>query len=408
MTPPGTAPPGELLDRADAELRRLEAAAQAIAANLVDLTENPARKDLDRGPLTGATAAAWNDAAPALDQLWDGYGMLNDLVTRARDLRTQRRLTDSDRATYVQLLLGASVTLSTTTVPLAARSLLSSGQVTATCTPAELLAAMEAAFRTAVAVAARAGQAWDRLLPTAVQVAAAVDAVRDRTRTAGGDPSTVDEADRRLRAFMSVLATDPLSCDDAGLAEVRVTLARAEAELTSAQELRATLQRRLAAAQALAAQVSAAVSAAATAEAAVIDRFPADAVAAGADGPDLRPDLAAIDALAAAGHWQLISARLAAWTHRAAARLAAAQAAAQHNRQLLTSRAELRGRLASYQAKAARNGWSEHPELAPIGERAHARLYTAPCDLDDAATAVRAYQTAIAQLIATTAEESQQ
>ena len=59
----------DLLARADAELSRLEAAATAIAANLVDLDNNSARKDLDRGPLTGATAAAWADATVALSQL---------------------------------------------------------------------------------------------------------------------------------------------------------------------------------------------------------------------------------------------------------------------------------------------------------------------------------------------------
>jgi hypothetical protein len=50
-----TAPTQDLLGRADAELLRLEAAAAAVAANLVDLDDNTARKDLDKGPLTGRT-----------------------------------------------------------------------------------------------------------------------------------------------------------------------------------------------------------------------------------------------------------------------------------------------------------------------------------------------------------------
>src|SRR3954468_3206064 len=152
------------LPRADAELQRLEAAAAAVAANLVDLEDNPARKDLDTGPLTGRTAAAWADATTALTQLWDGYGLLTTLITAARSARGQRRF---DEAAYVELVLGGSIVLSTATVPLAQRGLLGSGQVTKRCTPAELLSAMEAAFGTAVGVVARAADVWRRLLPSA-------------------------------------------------------------------------------------------------------------------------------------------------------------------------------------------------------------------------------------------------
>src|SRR5690348_15219145 len=123
------------LATADAELARLEAAAAAIAANLVDLDGSPARKDLDKGPLTGRTAAAWADAAAALTQLWDGYRLLTDLIARARAIRDQKRLSDADRAEYANLVLGKSIILSTTTVPLAQRGLLGPGTVSTTCTP---------------------------------------------------------------------------------------------------------------------------------------------------------------------------------------------------------------------------------------------------------------------------------
>ena len=116
-----TAPSGQVLAQADTELLRLEAAAAAVAANLVDLDNNVARKDLDKGPLAGKTAAAWADATEALTQLWDGYGMLTTMTTAARAARNQRRFTDSEKAAYVQQVLGSSVTLSTRTVPLAQR-----------------------------------------------------------------------------------------------------------------------------------------------------------------------------------------------------------------------------------------------------------------------------------------------
>ena len=103
-----TAPSGELLARADTELLRLESAAAAVAANLVDLDDNTARKDLDKGPLTGTTAAAWADATEALTQLWDGYGMLTALITAARAARGQRRFTDTEKAAYEALKQASS------------------------------------------------------------------------------------------------------------------------------------------------------------------------------------------------------------------------------------------------------------------------------------------------------------
>jgi hypothetical protein len=384
---------------ADAELMRLETASLAIAANLVDLDDNPARKDLDKGPLTGRTAAAWADATEALTQLWDGYRMLTDLIGRARGLRDQRRFTDADKAEYANLVLGRSITLSTATVPLAQRGLLGAGQVSTNCTPAELLAAMEAAFATAVGVAGRAAEAWQRLLPIAAEVAAALTNVRALTRQAGGSMDTLAEADRRLGEFTGALAADPLGCDENALAAARALIDRADAERTSAGELREALTQRLADAHALAAELLAAARSAEVAYDGAAGRF-AEADIAIADGPDLRPDLAAIDALAAAGQWSLISPRLADWTRRARARADAVRAAAATNAGLLAARNELRGRLDAYQAKALRRGLGENSDLTPLAETARATQYTAPSDLDAARAAVNAYQDALTDTIA--------
>lgn len=391
-----TAPTQETLGRADTELLRLEAAAAAVAANLVDLDNNTARRDLDKGPLTGRTAAAWADATDALTQLWDGYGMLTTLITAARAARNQRRFTDPEKAAYVHQVLGSSVTLSTRTVPLAQRGLLGAGQVSTTCTPAELLAAMEAAFKTAVDVATRAGDVWHRLLPEAAAVASSLAHLRGLTRSA-----TLEQADRQLGDFTAALATDPLGCDEHALAGVRALLARADAERTSAVELREALTQRLAEAHTLAGRLAEAARQAASAEQSVAGRF-ADAAITVVRGPDLRPDLAAIDALAAAGQWPLISPRLSDWTRRARERQAALADAAGRNAALLAERNELRGRLDIYQAKATGRGLAEHTALSPLAEQARTALYQAPCDLDAARRAVRAYQDAVSTLTTTT------
>jgi hypothetical protein len=299
----------------------------------------------------------------------------------------------------VHQVLGRSITLSTTTVPLAQRGLLGAGQVSTTCTPAELLAAMEAAFKTAVDVAVRAGDVWHRLMPEAATVASSLAHLRGLTRSA-----TLDEADRRLGDFTSALASDPLGCDEQALATVRTLLDRADAERTSAGELREALTQRLADAHTLLDQLAEAARAAAVAEQNAAGRF-ADSAIAVVSGPDLRPDLAALDALAAAGHWALLSPRLAEWSRRARERIAALRDAAARNAGMLAARNELRGRLDAYQAKAGRRGLAEDPALAPLAERARGALYTAPCDVDAGRAAVNAYQDAVARLTATTARD---
>ncbi|MFI5892321.1 hypothetical protein ACIA5D_19660 [Actinoplanes sp. NPDC051513] len=392
MTAPSIAP-------ADAELLRLETAMTAIASNLVDLDDNPARKDLDKTKLTGATAEAWADATDALSQLWDGYRMLTDAIAQARSLRDQRKLSDADRATFVHRVLGKSITLSTTTVPLAQRGLLGAGQVHTTCTPAELLSAMEAAFHTAVSVATRAGEVWQRLLPATADTTASVDNVRVLIRLHGGNQATIDEADRRLGRFTASLATDPLGVDERELNAVRDLVARADAERTSAAELKETLTQRLADAHALAGELAEAQRAADAAAEKAADRFRGQDIIR-VRGADLRPDLAAVDALAAAGQWALISPRLADWTRRTRERLAALRQAAAHNDGLLDTRNELRGRLDAYRAKGLRRGLGEDSQLTPLADAAHTALYTAPCDLDAARVAVNAYQDALTATIA--------
>ena len=392
MTAPSIAP-------ADAELLRLETALTAIAANLVDLDDNPARKDLDKTRLTGETAAAWADATEALTQLWDGYRMLGESIARARALRDPRRLSDTDRATVAHQVLGRSITLSTTTVPLAQRGLLGAGQVISTCSPGELLSAMEAAFTTAVTVATRAGEVWQRLLPLAADTATRVDTVRALTRQAGAATATIDEADRRLGDFTATLAADPLGADERTLATVRSLIDRADAERTSAAELREMLTRRLAEAKDLLTELATAERAAAAAAAALDGRFAEDDIST-VPVADLRPDLTAIEMLANAGHWSLIIPRLSGWTRQARGQLAALREATARNTGRLADRNEMRGRLDAFKAKALGRGLSENTELTALAEAAHAALHQAPCDLDAARRAVDAYQNALTATIA--------
>ncbi|BBH71169.1 hypothetical protein ACTI_78540 [Actinoplanes sp. OR16] len=379
------------LTRADTELERLEDAVSAMAANLVELDENPDRKELGATALTGRTATAWADAEDALARLWQGHRQLGELIARARALRGQRRV---DADAYTRLVLGGSITLSTSTVPLAQRGLTGAGQVSTVCSPADLLAAMEAAFGTAVDVVTRAGERWRTLLPGAADAAAALA----HARALQGNP-LLDDADRLLGAFTGTLATDPLSAEESVLDRVRALIARADAERTSAFELRAWLEQRLRDARALTTEITVAQRAADAARQAAAGRFPEQRIAV-VRGTAPSVELTAIEALATAGQWSLIAPRLTRWNREAAERLAALRSAAAHNTALLADRNELRGRFDAYRAKALRRGLGEDTALTPLAEAARAALWTAPCDLDAARAALGAYQDALSTTIA--------
>ncbi|MDQ1652315.1 MAG: hypothetical protein QOI35_1515 [Cryptosporangiaceae bacterium] len=394
--------PGRTLAGADTELARLTAACEAIAANLVEFDADPAKASLDAGPLTGRTQAAWAEATAAAAQLWSGYSTLRELTGRATDLRAGRHL---DAAAFAELVLGPSVTLSVTAIPVAERTLLGPGQTTVRCTPAELLASMEAAYTVARSPVARAGAVWSRLIPASAAAAAALADARRQVTEAGAGAATLAAAEQALRAFTGTLESDPLGCREADLAAAEALAARAAAEATSAARLLGSLRDRLAAAHGLAARITEARVTAGPAESAARAAF---GTAEDGDGdPSLAADLTGLDALAAAGQWPLLGSRLAAWTATATRRLCALEDAQARNAAAVAERAELRGRLGAYRAKASRLGGAERPDLTDLADAAKSLLYTAPCDLAAARTAVERYQTAVASLTATTTDRGQ-
>jgi hypothetical protein len=109
----------------------------------------------------------------------------------------------------------------------------------------------------------------------------------------------------------------------------------------------------------------------------------------------LAGQLAALDTLQAAGRWSRLASELDLLEEQAAAAAKGCRDAERQATALLDRRAELRGLLEAYQAKAVQCGGAEDSELDECHGRAHDLLWTAPCDLPAAADAVTAYQQAV-------------
>jgi len=387
------ASPTPSLEACDAELARLTSANDAIANTLVELDADSTRKLLATGPLRGVTAQRWQSAEAHIAELWTGRQLLSDVVATAAALRGRaRRLSRDDLARYAAAVFGDSVELSSASIPLTQRALLGPTQLSTRCTPGQLLSAMESAFDDVRAVLADAFTAWQwqlsRLTGCENEQAALLAA-------SPNPPTELGTVQSSLADLSAAISCDPLGTGSDAFAATEAALARARAASTSAEELKLELAAILAGGRQLLVETTALYDEACTLHAQAVEKIAGHPVQA-PTAPD--PTLAdALDEMTAlTGHvGAAASGRLLAWQQRAQSANAQARFDRDANQAPLSERTELRGRLDAYTAKAARYGLAESPQLARMATRARDLLFTAPCDLAAARTALAAYVNAV-------------
>ena len=80
----------------DQTLAGLGAAHDRIAAAMFAIDSHPGLAYLRGGGVAGLTETRWATLRPEVDLLWAHFGVLGDLVERARGIRSQRRPDDAD------------------------------------------------------------------------------------------------------------------------------------------------------------------------------------------------------------------------------------------------------------------------------------------------------------------------
>src|SRR5439155_4707905 len=83
-------------DAVDETLAGLGAAHDRIAAAMFAVDSHPGLAYLRGGGVAGLTETRWATLRPEVDLLWAHFGVLGDLVERARGIRSQRRPDDAD------------------------------------------------------------------------------------------------------------------------------------------------------------------------------------------------------------------------------------------------------------------------------------------------------------------------
>jgi hypothetical protein len=357
----------------------------AIQANLLELDGSYVRRLLDGVTLTGQTRQRWEAASAALTGLWETYMAYAAVVDRIAELGAGgRRPAKKDLPELTALLTGPSVQLTRDPVPLARRDLADTGRQALTLEAT--VAAMRRAFTEVASVIAAVEAVWTQ---TGAHLdAAAAELARARPLVAGlGAQIETEFGDTQasLDSLRAEVNADPLALWRAGRTDtsaaerLRKQAAGLAARVTDLDRLRREARRRIE-------ELKAATAAARAAreDAVALWHRAAERITA---LPPLPPDIAEPPT------------RLRAELDRCEAELAASAARTRDTRQsvdaLLGRRAELRGLLGAYKAKAARLGAAGDPDLAARYDQAHDLLWTAPCDLAAAEAAVAGYQQAI-------------
>jgi hypothetical protein len=403
---------------AQASLDSASAERDTIQSNLLDLDGSFGKQLLSGASLTGESRRRWDTAAAALAALWDTYTAYSAIIDKAAELLAAAR--DRDLAAVTALLSGRSVRLIPGPAPLARRDLADAGVEEVTLATA--VARMRREFAGVTEVVAAAEAVWGEV--GGLLDAAAGDLARATAQAAGlADDAlsgSVAGVAAELSAQRSTLNTDPLSlwidgaggaggaagaggagtisghADTSGASQVRDRAAAVAREVAAVAAVRDSARQR----------IDAVSATAASAVAAWKDALEARQRAAVKIAGELLPVIPvsypaagfqreALDALASGGQWQRLSAEIDRAERNLAAEIASWQAAADAAGATLSQREELRGMLQAYKAKAARLGAAEDLGLTERYEAARDLLWTAPCDLTAAATAVAAYQQAI-------------
>lgn len=388
------------IEALDAELACRTETEGRLATALLELESHPGHVLLSTFAPVGQTAPQWALAREALHGLWQDFNRFRDALAQVRAVRSRRvRPGQHELAELRRLLLERSVEIDRTEVALPDRLRTAGTELVEWISLDELASRMDRAFHevsTLVVEVDRLHQSFlaefaplsrrlhaartlvdelglDAGDPVAGQAATLIERGRQLERTAATDPlSLAAQPDVDELAALAVVVVD-LSARLAGIASVRDgwadALSSLNAQLSEVEELylRTVQNRRRVLELIENAQLTA----------------PRDRL------PELRRHVGQLS-------------RHTGWTARAEeldrVRVALREvteelrATEDLGTGLMERRSELRGRFEAYQAKAARLGCAEHPDLLRLDEQLRRLLWTRPCDLAAATRALASYQ----------------
>jgi hypothetical protein len=419
-----TGPTGPVMSReeVDRALMRLGAERDAIETALLALQDHAGRRLLDGADLTGLTEERWSVAEQGVALLWSLFDRYAEAVAAARAVRSRRaRLGHAELLELTELLRGAGVTVSGSQMPDRARALAGPARLSEQLSLSGLVERMNAWYATVIEVVAAADAVWSALPARIDLLLAELQRVRALARSVGVQPGAhpagdaLEQLGLELLALRAEVICDPLSLwtpsgsrtgDPRGAVPGTVDTSRFDraareldgirVELESLLRLRDEADERLQQVGDVLARADATLAEARRARGEVLAKIAATEVPA-VPGPAsaLRERAVSAAELRHHGQWLRLAPLLDSLEDAAAKELQRARQSLTSVTRPLAVRAELRGRLDAYKAMAARLGLAEDPEVTERYEKARWLLWSAPCDLRAADSAVARYQRAL-------------
>ncbi|MFI6578444.1 hypothetical protein ACIBFB_21890 [Nocardiopsis sp. NPDC050513] len=372
----------------DHALDRVRGEADRIALQCRDLDRDGRHRTVGSADLVGRTRRRWEEAEVRVHSLWTVYAALRAVVDRAADLRASA---DPDTpCTLTRLLDGPSVVLPGGDAP---------GE---RITLAEAIARATADYEEVTEAVSAVETAGDALRPRLAELESMWRDIGTYSDMVG----IPEEAHEDLRAELSgveeTIHRDPLSLVVDGhvvtseIERLRVLLDGTRGELRDALRMRDSYHenverlrfavddvgRIVQRTRILREQVLAKVSAPAPVD--VHDPVPA-----------LSAAVADLDTLRAQERWRDLGARLGVLQRAIHDATDDAREREVNLTRLLERRAELRGRLDAYRARAVRLGLTGDRRLTELHGAAHWELWRVPCDLRAATVSLAAYLRAL-------------
>ncbi|MCQ4081867.1 hypothetical protein NGB36_14930 [Streptomyces sp. RB6PN25] len=420
-------PTGPVMSReeVDRALARLGSEYEAIEESLLALEDHSGRRLLEGAELTGRTKERWAAAEPAIPLLWTHFEAYGSALRAAREVRARRRWpSPGDLAELTDLLRGSGVTVAGGSLPDAARALTGPARLSEQISLEQLVERMNSWYEQVMGVVTASDAVWSALPARIDLLAAEAKRVRSLAESVGVTPGahpSGDDLERligELAQLRAEVVADPLAfwlpargrAGQGGSAGRTDTgrYDRAERELEDIRrEVEAVLhvrddaEHRLLRLRDVLSRADRTLTEARAARGEVLAKIAASEVPA-VSGPAaaLREQLATAADYSRSGQWHRLSPLLDGLEQQADEELDRARASLTAVTAPLAVRAELRGRLDAYKAKAARHRTAEDPLLLERYDQARRLLWSAPCDLKAAEHAVRRYQQAVADVMA--------
>jgi hypothetical protein len=388
---------------ADAATDRLAAEHQAILDGLTQLEDHIGRRMLEGAALEGVTRRRRDEVRHGMATLWACYESYREAVVQVRTLRAQQPQPAGAELREIERLVTGTVTV-TLPNPDSARA-----PLVKQLTLAELVSEIHTVATEVHRVVSAVDRVWAELSP---RIERCHELLRDAEAlaadlglTADTDPAAalLPSLAGRLETVRRIGLTDPLQLwagdgvEMTAAEQLAAHCEQAHADLAELGELRRHAQPHLD-------RITATLTAAMRLDQRALDeRRQAHVKILGMPAPDpdapvehpLTPRLEDAHELGRRGLWRELATELPALEQEAVATLERSQAELAEAGKPLRDRAELRGRLSAYRAKAAALGRIEDLALEELAQRARDLLWSAPCDLAAAAAAVTEYQDAV-------------